>query len=196
MPHESTDPTWDDALRTLESGYDAQCMDMMFKLIRRICFSIWKQENNPAIDPDDFTQESVIQIHRSLNRFYPNRGRLQSWCRRICHNVWVTMIRHEYSKGSQRTESIDISEKTLSTVPSSVDEASDRLPERLDIEYCIDRLSPKLREIFWLREIGGDSYEEISVRLGIKVGTVKERLHRARQSLQDCLDTRWRPEHL
>lgn len=58
---------------------------------------------------------------------------------------------------------------------------------RMDIEKGIHELSPKLREVFILREINQLSYDEISNILDIELGTVKSRLNRARKQLREIL---------
>ena len=52
-----------------------------------------------------------------------------------------------------------------------------------EVQSAITRLSPKMRAITVLRYMQGLSYEEISISLGISLGTVKSRLARAHQAL-------------
>ena len=54
---------------------------------------------------------------------------------------------------------------------------------------AIDELPVRYREVLALREIEGLSYDEISDVLGISIGTVESRLHRARTRLKRKLQT-------
>ena len=55
------------------------------------------------------------------------------------------------------------------------------------IQGCINALDNEFKEVIVLRDIQGFSYDEISDMLEIAGGTVKSRLHRARESVRSCL---------
>src|SRR5690606_34148489 len=56
-----------------------------------------------------------------------------------------------------------------------------------DVQRALDALSPEFRAAVVLCDIEGLSYEEIAVTLGIKLGTVRSRIHRARAQLRTAL---------
>ena len=58
---------------------------------------------------------------------------------------------------------------------------------QLRVQGCINALDDEFKEVVVLRDIQGFSYEEISDMLEIAGGTVKSRLHRARDSIKNCL---------
>ena len=62
-------------------------------------------------------------------------------------------------------------------------EAAATVELEAEVQSAITRLSPKMRAITVLRYMQGLSYEEISISLGISLGTVKSRLARAHQAL-------------
>ena len=57
----------------------------------------------------------------------------------------------------------------------------------VDVQAALDELSPEFRAAVVLCDIEGLSYEEIAVTLGIKLGTVRSRIHRARAQLRESL---------
>jgi DNA-directed RNA polymerase specialized sigma24 family protein len=65
--------------------------------------------------------------------------------------------------------------------------SSGSVEERLRIAAAIQALPNELREPFVVIEVLGFSYEETSVILGVKVGTLKSRMHRARAALMKAL---------
>jgi RNA polymerase sigma-70 factor, ECF subfamily len=62
-----------------------------------------------------------------------------------------------------------------------------------DLQAALDSLPPEFRAAVVLCDIEGLSYEEIGATLGVKLGTVRSRIHRGRQALRDYLAAH--PEH-
>jgi RNA polymerase sigma-70 factor (ECF subfamily) len=56
-----------------------------------------------------------------------------------------------------------------------------------ELTAAIDQLPAKMREVFLLCDLDGNSYEETAELVGCPVGTVRSRLHRARHMLQETL---------
>ena len=56
--------------------------------------------------------------------------------------------------------------------------------------YALDSLPAEFRAAVVLCDIEGLSYEEIGATLGVKLGTVRSRIHRGRQALRDHLAAR------
>ena len=56
-----------------------------------------------------------------------------------------------------------------------------------DLQRALDSLAPDFRAAVVLCDIEGLSYEEIAATLGVKLGTVRSRIHRGRQSIRDAL---------
>jgi RNA polymerase sigma-70 factor (ECF subfamily) len=59
-----------------------------------------------------------------------------------------------------------------------------------DLQAALDALPPEFRAAVVLCDIEGLSYEEIGATLGVKLGTVRSRIHRGRQALRDHLAAR------
>jgi len=56
-----------------------------------------------------------------------------------------------------------------------------------DLQAALDSLAPEFRAAVVLCDIEGLSYEEIGATMGVKLGTVRSRIHRGRQALRDYL---------
>jgi RNA polymerase sigma-70 factor (ECF subfamily) len=63
-----------------------------------------------------------------------------------------------------------------------------------DVQQALEALAPEYRAAVVLCDIEGLSYEEIAATLGVKLGTVRSRIHRGRAQLRTALDHR-RPRH-
>jgi RNA polymerase sigma-70 factor (ECF subfamily) len=59
-----------------------------------------------------------------------------------------------------------------------------------DLQAALDSLPAEFRAAVVLCDIEGLSYEEIGATLGVKLGTVRSRIHRGRQALRDHLSAR------
>ena len=59
-----------------------------------------------------------------------------------------------------------------------------------DVQAALDGLAPEFRAAVVLCDVEGLSYEEISATLGVKLGTVRSRIHRGRAHLRSALSHR------
>ncbi|HXF83430.1 MAG TPA: sigma-70 family RNA polymerase sigma factor [bacterium] len=155
---------------------------------RRIYQLAYRMAGNEA-DAKDLTQEAFIRVYRAFRRIDP-QANLDSWLYRIVTNLYIDMLRR---RPKVRLESLDApmvtarGDEMAREVP---DERADPVAAVLDaqldaeIQRALGALSAELRMVIVLSDIEGQSYEEISQALGIPVGTVKSRLHRARRMLQ------------
>ena len=134
-------------------------------------------------DAEDLTQETFVRVFRSLHRYTP--GTFEGWLHRITTNLFLDMVRR---RARIRFDALP-------------DDASDRLPSpsagpeqtyddnRLDpeIREALAALPPDFRDAVVLADLEELSYEEIADTLGIKVGTVRSRIHRGRVLLRQAL---------
>lgn len=74
------------------------------------------------------------------------------------------------------------------TSPLQPDEHLLALEEHHTIRRALTQLSPADRELLWLREVEGLTYQDIGGRLGAKTGAVRVRCHRARKRLHEAYE--------
>lgn len=136
-------------------------------------------------DAEDLTQEVFVRVFRSLSTYTP--GTFEGWLHRITTNLFLDQARRR-----QRIR-MDAMGEDGDRYP-----ATDVGPERafehafldVDVQKALDELPPEYRAAVVLCDIEGLSYEEIAVTLGIKLGTVRSRIHRARARLRVSLEHR------
>jgi RNA polymerase sigma-70 factor (ECF subfamily) len=136
-------------------------------------------------DAEDLTQEVFVRVFRSLSTYTP--GTFEGWLHRITTNLFLDQARRR-----QRIR-MDAMGEDGDRYP-----ATDVGPERafehafldVDVQQALDELPPEYRAAVVLCDIEGLSYEEIAVTLGIKLGTVRSRIHRARARLRVSLEHR------
>lgn len=162
----STMPSWDELVR--EHG------DRVYRLAYRL--------SGNAQDAEDLTQDTFIRVFRSLSHYQP--GTFEGWLHRITTNLFLDMVRRR-------------SRIRMEALPEDYDRVpSDRPnPEQIyhdarldpDLQSALDSLAPEFRAAIVLCDIEGLSYEEIGATLGVKLGTVRSRIHRGRHALREYL---------
>ena len=131
-------------------------------------------------DAEEVAQESFIRAYKSLPNFRFD-SKLYSWLHRIAVNCSLNYINSKEKTKEKET----ITENTgLSDTRASDENPDDyynleELSQRMNKVF--ESLPNELRDIVTMSDIEGLSYEEISHRINIPIGTVRSRLHRARE---------------
>lgn len=139
-------------------------------------------------EADDVVEEALVRIHAAARGFRGTRG-LRTWTLRIVMNLCRDRLRRRKFDGG-RAEDLDVLGRAgLSVTPVlEWDEELDRAKLLETLERAIDRLPPEQREAVVLCHRAGLSQAEAAAALGIAEGSVKARLHRARQKLRAELE--------
>jgi RNA polymerase sigma-70 factor (ECF subfamily) len=114
---------------------------------------------------DDLAQETFLQFWQKPYGFDPARSNFRAYLFGIARKKAADWWRHQ--KTGQAAE----------TNCGSTDST-------LLMKDAFERLEPDLRNILWLREVEGHSYDELASILDVPLGTVKSRLFAARQQLR------------
>ncbi len=141
----------------------------------------YRLSGNPQ-DAEDLTQETFVRVFRSLASFTP--GTFEGWLHRITTNLFLDMVRR---RQRIRFDALpDDTERLAGRTPSpeQVYEDTQLDPE---IQAALDALAPEFRVAVVLCDIEGLTYEEIAATVGIKLGTVRSRIHRGRTQLRAAL---------
>jgi RNA polymerase sigma-70 factor (ECF subfamily) len=159
-------PTWEQVVR----DHSARVYRLAYRL-----------SGNPQ-DAEDLTQETFVRVFRSLAEFSP--GTFEGWLHRITTNLFLDLVRR---RQRIRFDALpDDTERLPGRAPSPEQVYADT---HLDpqIQAALDALSPEFRVAVVLCDIEGLTYEEIAATLGIKLGTVRSRIHRGRVQLRQAL---------
>jgi RNA polymerase sigma-70 factor (ECF subfamily) len=133
----------------------------------------------------DLTQEIFIKIYGSLSRYRPE-FKFSTWIYKIAHNAAIDHLRR--NTGRERslisgTES-DNYDLPIESEGLSPEQQSEREERRVEIELVIRSLPTAYRELIVLRHSQDLTYEEIVEVTGLPLGTVKNRLFRARDMMR------------
>lgn len=162
-----TPPTWDEIVST-HSGR-----------VYRLAYRLTGNQH----DAEDLTQEVFVRVFRSLSTYSP--GTFEGWLHRITTNLFLDMVRR---KQRIRFDALgeDAAERLASREPNPQQLFNDAHFDA-DVQQALDTLAPEFRAAVVLCDIEGLSYEEIAATLGVKLGTVRSRIHRGRSQLRKAL---------
>jgi RNA polymerase sigma factor (sigma-70 family) len=134
-------------------------------------------------DAEDLTQDVFVRVFRSLDSFEP--GNFAGWLHRITTNLFLDRARRAarirmdgFAEGAEQ--------QLLGSHVLPEDAVHDAGFDP-DIEAALASLPEKFRVAVVLCDVEGLSYDEIADVLGVKVGTVRSRIHRGRTQLRDAL---------
>jgi RNA polymerase sigma factor (sigma-70 family) len=163
-------PSWDEIVR----AHSARVYRLAYRLT-----------GNPH-DAEDLTQEVFVRVFRSLSSYTP--GTFEGWLHRITTNLFLDGARRK-----QRIRIEGLADETahrLAGREPTPAEAFDDAHFDGDIQAALRALPPEYRAAVVLCDIEGFTYEEIAATLGIKIGTVRSRIHRGRAQLRVALEHR------
>lgn len=142
-------------------------------------------------DVPDVVQDSFIKAYRALPNFR-GESAFYTWLYRIAIN---TAKNHLVSQSRKNPiNSIDVQDAENYGASEWLKEYASPEREALALELestvytAIDELSSDLREAITLREIEGLSYEDISAVMDCPIGTVRSRIFRAREAIDEKLE--------
>lgn len=144
--------------------------------VYRFCVRMLKNDE----DARDATQDTLVKVLRNLNRYDPNRS-FKTWVFGIARNTCIDEHRR------RRRRAWDEPGEVVDVGPSPLQEVSRaRRAERL--REAMDQLPPMYREVLVLYHFEHLKYVEIAEALDLPMGTVMNRIFRARKKLRAVYD--------
>jgi RNA polymerase sigma-70 factor (ECF subfamily) len=142
-------------------------------------------------DAEDLAQEAIVEAFRAFDRYQPGTY-FDRWLYRIMSRTYIDTVRR---RNRRPTVSLDAplgaEGAPLAAVVGDSSWDPQQLTETLDldgrIQAALDGLPEEFRAAVVLADIEGLSYDEVAAALRCPVGTVRSRLHRARQMLRGAL---------
>lgn len=123
---------------------------------------------------DDLTQETYLRVMGALPRFAA-RSSARTWLLSLARRVWVDSVRHDMAR--PRKAHSEVSE----SIPDA--ENPNTWSELIDVRTLIQQLPEERREALILTQVLGYTYEEAADIAGVRVGTIRSRVARARRDL-------------
>ncbi len=133
----------------------------------------------------DLTQEIFIKVYGSLSR-YRSEFKFSTWIYKIAHNSAVDYLRRNSGRERSLVNGTEGDQYDLPVESGilSPEQESERRERRLEIEFVVRSLPASYRELIILRHAQDLTYDEIVEVTGLPLGTVKNRLFRAREMMR------------
>jgi RNA polymerase sigma-70 factor, ECF subfamily len=189
----------DQLLASVRAGDEGACAAFVRQYSGRM-LAVARRLLRSEQDSADAVQDAFLAAFRSLDKFEGNSS-AGTWLHRIVVNACLTRLRTQ-----SRSRAVPI-DKLLPTFDETghhtrpvrpwAEEALSQLireETRIQVRACINRVPEPYRTVLLLRDIEELDTDETAAHLGLTVGAVKTRLHRARQALRTLLEPYFRAE--
>lgn len=164
-----------EAYSILVEKYHTQLLNFIFRLVR-----------NESI-VEDIGQDIFFSVYRSLNTFDEKRGTpFSAWLFMSARNRCINELRSRRGKEKVSLDDIGALHATVKTAEQTL---ADK--EQWQALYAsLDQLEEPYKSTI-LKSLWGESINQIALRDGITIGTVKSRLFRARERMKLMLERHW-----
>ncbi len=177
-------------IRRAQQGDNGAFEELLLLHQKKVYNLCLRMSANPD-DALDLSQEAFLRAWRSLGQ-YQFEANFSTWLFRLTSNICIDFLRRKKRRQeTSLTESYDDSDEGAElSVPDAQpgpEQQAMTNETKIELARAMEQLSPEHREILQLRVIEDLQYEQIADILGVRVGTVKSRLARARLSFRKIL---------
>lgn len=137
-------------------------------------------------DNEDIEQDVYIKVWQNKEE-YQEKGKFSQWI----NTITINLCRDFFRSKTYRQKQIEVQNEdlVLQDTSKNAEEIYDERKRQKMILNAVDELPYKLRQIVILFELEELSYEQISKKTGLPIGTIKSRLFYARKTLSEKLKT-------
>jgi RNA polymerase sigma factor (sigma-70 family) len=180
-------------MRALEHADQKAYAELMSRYRDSIYFMLLKMVNNKD-DADDLTIEAFGKAFKRLHQYSPNYA-FSTWLFKIASNNCIDFMRKKKNNNNgifsldKPLENFEGGEITFDVRSKSLN-PEEKIIKKQKIKMMheiVEKLKPRYRELIEMRYFQELSYDEISIKLDIPIGTVKAQLFRAREFLYNIM---------
>ncbi|NIM21577.1 MAG: sigma-70 family RNA polymerase sigma factor [Candidatus Latescibacteria bacterium] len=151
-----------------------------------ICLRMVRDREQAA----DLAQDVFLKVFTMLDRYDPSYA-FSSWLFKITSNLCIDHLRKRRVETYPMEAPLEGNDGEFARQYEAPDPTPEtqmiRKEQMASLDKAVDALPPHYRMIILLRHQENLSYDEIAVALNIPLGTVKARIHRAREMLKERL---------
>lgn len=151
------------------------------EVLARVALSLTRNH----ADAEDLVQDTLVRAYKAVDRFDGRHPR--AWLLTILRNTNLNRVAKRTVDVVPRSDAArGAVERTPTTDPGPEDHAMARTFDAV-VQRELDALPDQMRAVVEVVDMDGLTYQEAADALGIPVGTVMSRLHRARKRMRDSL---------
>jgi len=180
-----------DLLAACRKG-DTSAFEQLVLCHQRSLFNVAFRISGNEADAAEIVQETFLAVWRKIREFR-GEAKLSTWLTSIALN----QARTRWQQNRQKQGCEESLDKTAEEYPGAPLQIASEQPSALEqlerlalrelLERCIRALDQGFREVLVLRDMRDMPYDEVGQVLGLREGTVKSRLFRAREAVRDCV---------
>ena len=172
-------------LRQAQKG-DAQAFEALITPYEQMVWRVCWHYTNHTENARDCAQEAMLKAWRSIAA-YRGDCSLESWLYRICASVCLDFLRKSKRHDAESTDAMREEGFDPAADAPPPAQAVEQKQSRQALRQAMARLPEDMRTALILYALEKKRYEEIASITGAAVGTVKSRINRARQKLEEML---------
>ncbi len=169
---------------------DRQAYALLVEEYKSPIYNLAYRMTNHAADAEDLAQETFLRSFRELSRFDTKR-RFYTWIYTISLNIIRNHLKQTNRKIDFRINDVSPERSSFEAqkaFSNNVDDADELNKQReRQLESCLRKLSPELREMLVMRFYQKLSFEEISEITGFSQSAVKMRVYRGLEKLKEMM---------
>jgi len=188
--NKKAEKTDEELILAVQEG-DNRAFDILVDRYKNRLFAYLLRMLSDRDKAEEIAQETFVRAYMNADK-YRTIARFSTWL----YTIGTNLVRNHIRKMKRRPTTWSLwSEKGgeggdwMEIEDSSQD--AEQMADRSDLQELIDRaiqkIPPKYRSAFVLREMEQLSYDEIAATTGIKLGTVRSRINRGRKYFKDAI---------
>ena len=188
-----TDPAAEQMLVVAAKNGDEQAFEALFKRHRQKILRVVRRYAHVREDAEDIVQQSFQKAFIYLHRF-EGKSSFSSWLTRIAINEALMLLRRgrmlrevsidESSNREETSRDLELSDLSPDPEASCLRREAARI-----LSAAMHKLTPRVRTVIELRELGELSTQETALRMGLSVAAVKARVFHGRRELRKTLES-------
>ena len=166
-------------------GGDESAFEELVRLHERRVFGLLYRMMGTREEAEDVAQETFLSLHRH-GRSFRSEARFSTFVYRVAANAALNR-RRSLGRGRTRMRRLELRQAAgddLPSAPRCPEDATEGSEMAAQVQRALQQLVPAMRMPLVMYEMEGLSYSEIAESLAVAEGTVKSRIHRARQMLR------------
>ena len=172
-----------ECVRKLQRG-DTDAFEILIRRHQKTIFNLIYRMLGDYDEAAEISQETFLSAYRAIGSFRGDSN-FSTWLYRIALNHATTRRKSLHTR-QQRSVAMENTEPASDPHPGPA-ESMEKKEIRQRVQQALNRLDPEDATVILLRDLQDVPYDEVARVLEIPVGTVKSRLHRARQALRSEL---------